>query len=140
MRPLRAFIMPRNTALLVRKIELRLVLITASQSSSFIRISSWSRVIPALLTRMLSWPNSLLMLSISASTALASVTFNSRPVPPLAPSRSAMADAPDAEVAVPITVAPRFASSSAIAAPMPRLAPVTKAISPLNNPLMSTSK
>ena len=36
-------------------------------------------------------------------------------------------------VAVPMTVAPRAASVSAMAAPMPRLAPVTRAISPFSS-------
>ena len=52
MRPLRAFIMPRNTALESRNTEARLVWMTASQSSCFMRNSSVSRVMPALLQRM----------------------------------------------------------------------------------------
>ncbi len=58
----------------------------------------------------------------------ASVTSSTRPWPPCAASRSPIACAPASEVAVPMTVAPCAASSSAIAAPMPRLAPVTSAI------------
>ena len=52
MRPRRAFIMPRSTALLRRNTEPRFVAMTASQSSGFMRSSSVSRVMPALLTRM----------------------------------------------------------------------------------------
>ena len=52
MRPLRAFIMPRNTAFESRNTEARLVCSTASQSSCFMRSSSMSRVMPALLHRM----------------------------------------------------------------------------------------
>ena len=138
MRPLRAFIMPRMTALEARNTEVRLVSSIACQSSSFMRISNWSRVMPALLTRIEIAPNSLPMASMSASIALPSVTFSTRPPPPWAASRSPIACAPAAVVAVPITFAPSAASSSAIAAPMPRLAPVTSATSPSSNlPIVS---
>src|SRR3546814_20449206 len=52
MRPRRAFIIPRITALQLRKTLVRLVSRIACQSSSFIRISRLSRVMPALLTRI----------------------------------------------------------------------------------------
>src|SRR6185437_15985719 len=105
-------------------------------SSSFMRISNWSRVMPALLTRIERPPRSFTIVSINPSTAAPSVTFNTRPSPPCADSRCVMACAPASEVAVPITFAPCAASSSAIAAPMPRVAPVTSAISPCSNPLI----
>src|SRR5690606_10190068 len=139
MRPLRAFIIPRMTALQVRNTLLRLVSRMSFHSSSFIRISRLSRVMPALLTRMEIAPNSLPMASTSASTAAASVTSSLRPWPPSAARRSPIAAAPESEVAVPITVAPCAASSSAIAAPMPRLAPVTRAISPCNTFVIANS-
>ncbi len=47
-----------------------------------------------------------------------------------------MALAPASLVAVPDTVAPSEARRSAIAAPIPRLAPVTRAISPCRDELM----
>src|SRR5690606_32212343 len=97
------------------------------------RISRPSRVMPALLTRIDSGPISLPIASISASTWPGTDTSSTRPWPPCADSRSPIAAAPDSEVAVPITVAPCAASVSAIAAPMPRLAPVTSAISPLSS-------
>src|SRR5690606_32042907 len=50
--------------------------------------------------------------------------------------RSPIALAPASDVAVPMTMAPCAASSSAIAAPMPRLAPVTSAISPVRGKLL----
>ena len=131
MRPRRAFIMPRSTALLVRKTPDRLVSRIACQSSSFIRISSWSRVMPALFTRMPIGPTLPATSSSTASTEAGSATSSTRPTPPCAARRAPMAAAPASLVAVPTTRAPRAASSSAMAAPMPRLAPVTSAISPL---------
>src|SRR5690554_5020358 len=103
---------------------------TACQSSSPMRISSPSRVMPALLTRIVSGPISLPIASIRASTCPGTETSSTRPRPPCAASRSPIAFAPASLVAVPTTVAPWAASVSAIAAPMPRLAPVTSAISP----------
>src|SRR5574337_346050 len=91
---------------------------------------------PALLTMIETAPNSFAMPSTSASTAAASVTFNTRPCPFPAASRSPIATAPPLLVAVPMTVAPIPANSSAIAAPMPRLAPVTRAISPCSGLFM----
>src|SRR5574337_594847 len=111
----------------------------ACQSSSFMRSSNWSRVMPALLIRIETEPNSFAIASIRPSTAAPSVTFSTRPWPPCAASRSPIAAAPPSLVAVPITVAPITASSSAIAAPMPRLAPVTSAISPCSGLLMDRS-
>ena len=67
--------------------------------------------------------------NVVAPGFIATDTSSTRPWPPCAPSRSPMAFAPPSLVAVPITVAPRAASSSAMAAPMPRDAPVTSAIS-----------
>src|SRR5690606_3259423 len=96
------------------------------------RMSRLSRVMPALLTRIETGPNSFAIASTSASTDAASVTSSLRPCPPAACSRSPIAAAPPSEVAVPTTVAPSAASSSAIAAPIPRLAPVTSATSPCN--------
>src|SRR5581483_1275071 len=87
---------------------------------------------PALLTRIDRPPWILTMSSINASTDAPSVTFNTRPSPPFARRRSPIASAPGWVVAVPITFAPRNESSSAIAAPMPREAPVTSATSPVN--------
>ena len=51
-RPWRAFIMPRSTPFASRKAGFRLVAMIASHSSSFMRSSRLSRVMPALLTRM----------------------------------------------------------------------------------------
>src|SRR5690242_418730 len=86
---------------------------------------------PALLTRIETPPCSFAISSMSASIAAPSVTLSARPSPPCGARRSPIARAPDSVVAVPMTFAPSAASSSAIAAPMPRLAPVTSAVSPV---------
>jgi hypothetical protein len=51
----------------------------ACQSSSFIRISRLSRVMPALLTRIETGPMPLAMLSMSASTDSPLLTSSTRP-------------------------------------------------------------
>src|SRR6185312_6745399 len=130
MRPLRAFIMPRSTALDRRYTELRLVSRIRFQSSSRMRSRSWSRVMPALFTRMEIGPNSLPTASTRASTPALSVTSSTRPQPSYGDRRTSTEAAPAALVAVPTTIAPDAAKWSAMAAPMPRLAPVTKATSP----------
>ncbi len=66
MRPLRAFIIPRSTAFDRRNTEARFVCSTASQSSCFMRSSSMSRVMPALLQRISIVPS---FASMSAMTA-----------------------------------------------------------------------
>src|SRR5690606_6459970 len=91
---------------------------------------------PALLTRMLIAPCSAAMASTRVSTAALSQTSSTRPLPPWSASRAAMACAPPSLVAVPFTVAPLAARRSAIAAPIPRLAPVTRATSPFSNVFM----
>ena len=55
--PWRTFIIPRSTPFASLNTALRLVAITASHSSSFMRRSRLSRVMPALLTRMVIAPN-----------------------------------------------------------------------------------
>ena len=45
------------TCWMQRYAEVRLVCRTASQSARFMRMTSWSRVMPALLTRMSILPN-----------------------------------------------------------------------------------
>ena len=55
-RPRRCFSIGLSAAWHSEKAEVRLVAITSSQSARFIRSMSWSRVMPALLTRMSSRP------------------------------------------------------------------------------------
>ena len=62
-----------------------------------------------------------------------SAEFNARPSPPHCANRSLIAAAPFSLVAVPMTLAPAAASVSAIAAPIPRDAPVTNATLPLKS-------
>src|SRR5258705_4099879 len=124
--PQRAFIMPRITARERRNTDLRLVSITSSQSASFMRSARLSRVMPALLTSTAMSPISFWMAASNASVCAVSRTFNTLPIRPV----SEIALAPSSLVAVPMTLAPRLSSSTAIARPMPREAPVTSAIFP----------
>ncbi len=71
-RPARAFIMPRSTPRDSRMTLVRFTSITRLQSSSDIRIISWSLVIPALFTRISSPPIASTARFGSASTASAS--------------------------------------------------------------------
>src|SRR5512139_3663863 len=126
MRPQRAFIMPRITARERRNTDFRLVSMTSSQSASFMRSARLSRVMPALLTRIAIAPTSFSISASAASVCAISRTFITLPTSPA----SAIACAPASPVAVPTTLAPCFASSSAIARPIPREAPVTSATLP----------
>ena len=131
MRPKRCFIIGRITARHSLNTACRLVSITADQSSSFMRMASWSRVTPALLTSTCRPPSCLTIDSISASPACASLTFSTTPRLPAgaacASSACVTAAAPASVVPVPTTRKPCAASASAIARPMPREAPVTSA-------------
>ena len=104
----------------------------SSHSSSFMRASRLSRVMPALLTRMAMSPNCFWTSDTTDSDCRASLTFSTRPPPwmPAPASSRRMPSAPAAVVAVPATTAPLRPSSSAIERPMPRDAPVTSAIFP----------
>ena len=73
-RPPCCFNIGRIAACDSRKVAVRLVASTASQSSRFMRRSSWSRVMPALLTRMSRRPNLSTMAAGSRSSATPSVT------------------------------------------------------------------
>ena len=81
MRPRRAFIMPRSTPFASANAGFRLVAMIASQSSSFIRTSRLSRVMPALLTRIAMAPCRDSMSRSTASTAAASRTSRRKPSP-----------------------------------------------------------
>ena len=95
------------------------------------RMASWSRVMPALLTSTCNPPCSLTMASTSASTPVLSLTSRQTPRQPAKPpSACEMPDAPASVVAVPITLKPCSASVCAMARPMPREAPVTSATWP----------
>ena len=133
MRPRRAFIIPRNTSRASWNAGFRLVAMTASQSSSFIRTSRLSRVMPALFTRMpiAPWRASIPFTTVStlAKSRTSSRTPSTLPGP--ACESAAIDAAPSSLVAVPTTRAPAAASARAIARPMPRVAPVTSASLPI---------
>ena len=129
MRPQRALVIARTQAFDNLNTEVKLVLTTSNHSSSFILSSKLSFAIPALLMRIVGAPN----LSITAERRLLmdsrSVTLSNIPAPLISDDlkRSQIVSAPDCDVAVPTTVYPASPSVSAIAAPIPRLAPVTRA-------------
>src|ERR1700751_1648057 len=130
MRPLRSFIMWRTQALHSRYTAVRLVAITASQSSGFMRSSSMSRVIAALLTRMVGGSAASSSCAMSASIEAESAASSNAPRPlyPCDASDAATFATPSSLVAVPMTRAPAAPSARAMALPIPREAPVTSAI------------
>ena len=85
-RPRRLFIIGRAAARVNRNVPRRLMLITASHCSSFMRTMTLSRVMPALLTRMSSVPHSLTTSSTTSPTRSLSVTSQAigSAVPPAA--------------------------------------------------------
>ena len=80
-RPERAFIIPRNTALQSRNTDPRLVSITASHSVCFMRMARLSRAMPALLTRMDMLPYARSISATRGSMLAASVTSSRAPFP-----------------------------------------------------------
>mmetsp|Transcript_56055 Transcript_56055/g.134015 ORF Transcript_56055/g.134015 Transcript_56055/m.134015 type:complete len:232 (+) Transcript_56055:415-1110(+) len=134
MRPHLFFVIPLDAAFVIRKTEFKFVLMTSNHASSFIRIIKVSLVMPALFTRISGAPYfSVTALTISATLA-ESVTSSFIPSPWRSPSkRFEMASAPESDVAVPTTTAPALAKRSAMAAPIPREAPVTMATLPVRS-------
>src|ERR1700730_4497865 len=123
--------MRRTHALHRRNTPVRLVAMTASQSSGFMRTSSVSRVMAALLTRIVGSSPALSSSPTSASTEAAFPASSTapRPLHPCDASAALKRAAPSALVDVPITRAPAPPRVSAMAWPMPREAPVTSATS-----------
>src|ERR1700730_1101516 len=119
----------RSAALLARKAPLRLVWITMSQSASLIRITSVSRVRPALLTRTSSLPHCLTTAStavpgapLSAKSACSAIAWW-----PSCDSSSTSESASACRLLyVMATDAPARPKRTAVARPMPRLPPVTR--------------
>src|SRR6188768_3133859 len=130
MRPLRSFIIRFTHSLVSRKLADRLVSITWSQSSFFIRSSNVSRVMAALLTSMVGMSPAASSRATSASMEPSVLTFSASPRPPDADSSAVIFAAPSSVDAVPITFAPAAARRNAMARPMPRDAPVTSAVCP----------
>src|SRR3954453_2236918 len=122
--PLRRFIIPRATARHVWKTPPRFVLMTSFQSSSGIRASRPSRVTPALFTRMSRSPASRTRRLASSALATSACTA----VAPASAATCSASSRPELELSV--TLAPARANSSAIARPIPREPPVTRAVLP----------
>ena len=127
MRPQRAFIMPRITARDRRNTARRLVSITSSHSSSFMRSARLSRVMPALLTRIAMSPNCFCNSVDRARRSLRRVASRSAtlPMPRHLASRLRCAWSPCRSPSRPAAPA-----RAAMAWPMPREAPVTSATFP----------
>ncbi len=122
MRPDRCFIIGRTTALEQLKAPLRLMLRIKSQSASLMRIIRLSRVVPALLTRMSTRPNSSMARSIMALALALSATSTLTAMacwPVLAVSSLAVASAFSSCRSATTTLAPCPARASAMARPMP---------------------
>ena len=130
MRPHRRFIMPRDAARIATNAPRRLASSTASQSSSLMRNRMLSRVRPALFTRMSIAPKSFSTLSTSAvdGRRIADVAGEAAR---LRRDRAAAVLARDPRRVRRRRRARRHsASDSAIARPMPRVLPVTRAVRP----------
>src|SRR5580698_4334220 len=134
MRPRRSFIMRRRHALERRNTEVRFVAMTWSQSSGFIRRSNVSRVIAALLTRMVGMSPAVSSspMRVSIEAAFPTSRTTPRPLYPCDASWAVSFAAPSGVVEVPMTRAPAPARASAMALPIPREAPVTSATSLLS--------
>src|SRR5688500_11022433 len=129
-RPKRAFIIGRAAPRISRNAASRLTRMTSSNSSSFIRISKLSRVMPALLTRMSSFPP-------NASTACGTSPSTAAPSERLQGSATCSPPSSDRKASslptlLPETAsrAPCAASALAISLPSPPDAPVTSAVIP----------
>ena len=130
MRPPRWRIIGFSTACVSAKAAVRFVASTASQSSRFIRSINWSRAMPALLTRMSIRPcRSSVAGDRPPRSAPASVTSSAMAsaCPPARANLLRDRAARCRRARPRRRSAPRAASCSAIARPMPRDAPVTSA-------------
>ena len=114
---------PSSSAALIRSMLSRLTARTASHWSSLMRASVLSRVMPALWTTM-SAPR-----SARTAGARSDVMSSCSADPPIRLAIAARSS-PWAGTSTQITCAPSRASTSAMAAPMPREAPVTAAVWP----------
>src|SRR5580698_3484629 len=124
--------MAAATTCVRRKLPVRLVLSTSSQSARFMRSIRPSRVMPALLTStsiLLNFASTAFAAALmEASSAMSSA--NGSAWPPAARISSATEASLSAVRAARATTAPWAASSSAMARPIPWDAPVTSAIRP----------
>src|SRR5262249_9823139 len=129
--PWRAII-PGATARANRNMDVRFVASTASHSSSVTSTVFFSRMMPALLTRTSTAPSAASTSRTARPRSDALVTSSLTPVarPPRSRICSAVRSICSCERAQHATSAPAAPSASAIACPMPRLAPVTSATRP----------
>src|SRR6266446_9668379 len=133
-RPQRCLSIEPITCWMHRYADVRFVFSTVSQSARFMRITSWSRVMPALFTRMSILPNcpsADLIPDFTCSSSATSMT-NADALPPEAAISATRSSSFWRLRAATATVAPSRASASAQARPMPCDAPVTSATRPSN--------
>src|SRR5438445_9923624 len=133
--PARRSTMPRATAWAVKKMPLRLVSSTASQSASVTSRAGLRMFVPALLTSTSIRPNASTASPTNRATSAGRVTSPSRARtrPPCARSLSA-ARSPASGWRLTMTrSAPKRARPSAMARPRPREAPVTSTTLPLTS-------
>src|ERR1035438_8855329 len=133
-RPQRCLSIAGITLWMQRYAEVRLVLRTESQSARFMRMTSWSRVMPALLTRMSTLPNcaiACLMPDLTWSSSATSME-KAAALPPALVTWATSSSSFGWLRAATATVAPSRARESAQACPMPCDAPVTSATRPAN--------
>src|SRR6185312_16656597 len=128
-RPCRRRTIPRKAARVRRKVAVRLTSSTACQSSSRKRSASESRVMPALLTRMSSWPSAA-SASLTSASAASGVERSAVSTGVPAPSSAASASSAGRRVPARATIAPARCRARAIAPPIPPEAPVTSAACP----------
>src|SRR5574337_468000 len=128
--PPRCLLIYLSAALAHRNEPFKLMPSTKSQSSSFIRRISPSRVMPALFTRMSIRPNFPTTSSIMAETSAEAATFAliASDFLPFASMSAAVFWAASRFTSQMAVSAPSAASASAISLPMPCAAPVTSAI------------
>src|SRR5690606_5594863 len=137
MDPFLAFIIGFITAFVRLKTESRLVFIMISQSSLLIRSNKPSFVIPALLMRISTLPNSAITSSTSFCAASKSDASLWKPFIFVVELRdfSSSAAFSTEPAKVNATCAPCFAKLSTIPLPIPREPPVINATFPSNNPI-----
>src|SRR5438876_7261781 len=115
-----------------RYADVRLVLSTLSQSARFMRMTNWSRVMPALFTRisiLLNWVRTALKVDLICSSSPTS-SGKAAALPPAAPISLTSSCNLSWLRAARASVAPDWDSLNAQARPMPCDAPVTSATRP----------
>src|SRR5258707_5133697 len=132
MRPNRLRIINLVAARARRKVAVKLTLMTSSQSSSRNCTNRLSRVMPALATRISTWPMAFSAEGTSASTSAASERLQGS-TKTLSPNLPASASSTSRRVPEIAPVAPCACSAWAIAPPMPPVAPVTSAFLPVRS-------